>query len=198
MSDAYRLLAPWYSRLSRLVFGEKRKEANRYFFQQTPLGRVLILGGGDGTDYRGLEGSLRGAYWEKSEAMLRLARKNLEKADLAFHLGAFSGAEKFDLICLPFVLDSFLDEELDAMLKKIRSNLTEKGMVVFSDFFPPDTTWQRVLLCIMLLAHRILVAYRRKDLPDYTRFFEKNGWELVSEKTWGKGWIRAQCYQVKS
>lgn len=173
-------------------------EANRYFLRKSTLGRVLILGGGDGTDYLGLEEKLSGAYWEKSEAMLRLARKNLEKADLTFHLGGFSGGGKYDVICLPFLLDSFLEEEIDDFLKKIQSNLTEKGMVVFSDFFPPDSTWQKVLLRIMLLAHRFLVAYGRKDLPNYAWFFEKNGWVLVSEKTWSRGWIRTQRYQVKS
>lgn len=195
MKDPYRILAPFYSQISGWVFGDRRREANVHFLGKYPLDKVLIIGGGDGADYSGLEEQLTGDYWEKSPAMLRLAKRNLEKSGLQFHLGDFSGTEKYEIICLPFVLDSFLEEELEVFLVKISSHLRENGRVLFSDFFPPVRFGQKFLYRLMITFHRLLAGYRRKEVPNYSEFFEKTGWYREEEKTWANGWIRAQVYR---
>ncbi|GAB2478081.1 methyltransferase domain-containing protein [Algoriphagus taiwanensis] len=196
MKDAYRLLAPFYSQISGWVFGENRKEANRYFLEILPFDKVLMIGGGDGSDYQFLSKKLSGDYWERSQSMLALASRNLKETSLDFHLGHFSGNGKYDLICLPFVLDSFKDEELEVFLKKITVNLKENGRLVFSDFFPPVGFRQKVVHGLMIGFHRLFSDYRRKEIPEYSRFFEKAGWQLLEEKSWKGGWIKAQVYEL--
>lgn len=194
MKDAYGRIARYYSWLSNLVFGNLLKEANRAFLESSMEKSILIIGGGDGKSYVGLEENLLGEFWEKSPAMLKLAKKHLSGSKLRFHLGEFQSQRKADFIFLPFVLDTLSDEQLEKLLLQLRENLNPSGKVVFSDFFPPTTFLQITVLKLMILFFRLVTSHSRKDLPDYEYFFVKTGYQKMEEKCWKKGWIRAQVW----
>ncbi len=196
MKDAYRWLAPVYSGLSRLVFGNTLQEANQWFLVPGQEYFYVIIGGGDGESYRKWAEHLRGEFWEKSLAMLNLAKKNLAGSALKFRLGEFDPAEKADFILLPFVLDTLSDAEIEAWVNQLKGHLKPQGKVVLSDFFPPSNFLQKAVLSVMILFFRRIAAHSRKDLPDYEFFFEKAGYRKRDEKAWRKGRILAQVWTL--
>ncbi|RIW16240.1 hypothetical protein D0X99_07670 [Algoriphagus lacus] len=194
MKDAYGRIARYYSWLSNLVFGNVLKEANRAFLESIVEKSIMIIGGGDGKSYVGLEENLLGEFWEKSPAMLKLAKKHLSGSKLKFQLGEFQSKRKADFIFLPFVLDTLSDEQLEKLLLQLRENLNPSGKVVFSDFFPPTAFLQKTILRLMILFFRLVTSHSRMDLPDYESFFQKTGYRKVDEKSWENRWIRTQMW----
>ncbi len=194
MSDAYGFLATIYQPLSGLVFGKDLIAANSVFSALAQGKRSLIIGGGDGFAYRDWDESFGGEYWDSSAKMADLAKASLAKSRLAVNCGRWSGQGRFDVVFLPFVLDTFQDQEIEKILFQIRNCLKRDGKVVLSDFFSPQTLAQKTLQQAMLLGFRVLAGHPRSDLPDLAAFFDPTIWKLSEEKTWKKGWIRARVY----
>lgn len=195
-SDAYRWIAPFYSRLSKLVFGDRLKESKTIFLRDLSAKKILIIGGGDGSDYEEIQKEIQGEFWELSVSMLDQARENLEKSRFSFHLGKFKSDQKFDLICLPFVLDTMPDEELESFLCSFKKNLNPDGKVFMSDFFEQLSFRQKLLHQLMISFFRFVTGHRRNDLPDYELAFQKAGFKLSQEEKLMKGWLRAQLWEL--
>lgn len=195
MKDHYSLIASRYSDLAKFVFGTTLKESKLMFACDFPGKKLLFIGGGDGSDYMEIQEEIQGEFWELSQSMLDEARKNLQKSGLSFHLGNFDSDEKFDLICLPFVLDTLPDEELESLLFSLKKNLNSDGKVFLSDFFQPVSFRQKVLHWSMIQFFRLLTGHRRKDIPDYDLAFGKAGFILSKEKKLLKGWVKAQIWE---
>lgn len=200
MKDNYRWLAPVYTPLSRMVFGNQLHEAKTCFLSNIPNKKVLILGGGDGWDYRGFQENLTGKFVELSPSMLSKAEKNLKDSKLDFvpatvGMGPFDFKEKYDVILLPFVLDTFTDQDLELFFSKVKDSLNYGGEVILADFFPSQNWRQEVMIKTIISGFRMLARHVRQDLPDYEYFFKSIGMEKVEERIWRKGWIKAQIWR---
>ena len=196
MSDEYSYLAPIYQKLSQVVFGSHILNANRAFLGENLSQKLVIIGGGDGMAYQHFGASLAGWYFEKSAKMLELAQKKLKNSRLQFVHGEFPGEVEADCFFLPVVLDCLSDQEILKLLGKIRSCISEKGILVFSDFFPSKTRKQKLLLGLMISFFRLFTQHIRKDLPDYSALLQQSGFRFLEEKRWKKGWIRTQVYEL--
>jgi ubiquinone/menaquinone biosynthesis C-methylase UbiE len=196
VKDFYSFIAPFYSFLSKLVFGNDLNDLKIRFVSNLYQKKILIIGGGDGLDYREFQSDLEGEYWELSEAMLRKAKKNLAQSKLTFHLGDFRSNPKnqFDEIWLHFVLDTFLDEDLEQFLLEIKKVLKPHSKIYLADFFKPQSNVQRTIHSSMLVFFRVFTQHQRTDVPDYEEAFGKAGFQKVDEMKKRKGWIRAQLW----
>jgi ubiquinone/menaquinone biosynthesis C-methylase UbiE len=197
-TDAYRRIAPFYSALSRLVFGDQLKQSKTIFLEDISAKKILIIGGGDGSDYMEIQDKIQGEFWELSKSMLDQARNNLGKSGLSFHLGKFNSDRKFDMICLPFVLDTMQDEELHNFIFSLKKNLSSEGKVFLSDFFQPVNLRQKALNWFMIQFFRRVTGHRRNDIPNYGLAFENAGLKLLQEEKFLKGWVRAQIWELGS
>lgn len=195
MSDAYGFLASIYQPISQLVFGKDLIKANQAFLEIKANERVLIIGGGDGLAYRDFRVNLKGEFWDLSPKMSQLAKRNLLGSSLIFQTGAWPGFGKFDLVFLPFVLDTLTDREISQLLFQVSKCLTPGGKVIISEFYSPQTFPQRFIQQLMIFGFQILVNHPRKDLPNISENMKAVGFELCQEKFWRKGWIRAQVYE---
>jgi SAM-dependent methyltransferase len=194
MSDAYGFLAPIYQSLSRLVFGQDLLNANRVFMDLGRGKRSLIIGGGDGLAYRDWDRSFVGEYWDTSPAMAKIAKRNLGKSGIEVNCGSWPDKGEFDVVFLPFVLDTLPDPDIIELVHHIQKSLHPGGLIIISDFFPPGALVQKALQQLMITCFRIIAGHPRSDLPDLAAFFDSKIWRLVGEKTWRKGWIRARVY----
>lgn len=200
MKDRYSFIAPFYSSLARLVFGSSLQEVKIAFAEDLALKRILIIGGGDGLDYKGFAGQVRGEFWELSEGMLRKAKKNLSESKLEFHLGQFEAdsENKFDEVWLHFVLDTFTDLELEKFLFELKSVLNSESTLYLADFFEPHSWIQQVIQFIMMRFFWIFTEHPRIDLPEYEQFLKKSGFRKLEELKKRKGWIRAQLWKISA
>lgn len=198
MSDAYGCLSRLYQPLSKVVFGRDLMEANQAFVAENLGKKIHIIGGGDGTSYQVFGEKLQGVYWEKSLAMMQLARGNLKSSALEFRHGEFapSESEEMEVVILPFVLDTLRDEEIRALLRKIKRAIGPRGKLIVSDFYPADTFGQRILEKVMLWFFRWIAQHPRKDIPFLPYFLENEGFHLVEKRTWRKGWIFSAVYKL--
>lgn len=196
MKEFYSFIAPFYSSLAKLVFGNDLNDLKTRFVANLYQKKILIIGGGDGLDYREFQSDLSGEYWELSEAMLRKAKRNLEQSKLTFKLGDFKSnpEDQFDEIWLHFVLDTFPDVELERFLLEIKKTLKPDSKIYLADFFNPQSNVQQIIHSSMLVFFRLFTQHQRTDVPDYGVFFEKAGFGKLAEIKKRKGWIRAQIW----
>lgn len=198
MKDDYGFIAPFYNLLAKMIFGNKLLEAKNCFVSEVEDKKILIIGGGDGIDHRGISKNLTGQFWEHSQGMLDLAKENLLESDLSFHLGEFRRDEKilFDEVWLHFVLDTMRDEEIASLLGEIRKSLTLEGKIYLADFFAPKSINQKILQGSMITFFRLMANHKRANLPDYEEFLLTENWEKISEKQFVDGWVKAQVWSL--
>jgi ubiquinone/menaquinone biosynthesis C-methylase UbiE len=196
VKDRYSFIAPFYSSLAKLVFGDDLRYSKTFFIEELNQKRVLILGGGDGLDYGDFQAELAGEYWELSDAMLKKAKKNLSESKLEFHLGHFhpDPGNTFDEVWLHFVLDTFTDYELKKFLFELKSALKSESKLYLADFFEPRSWVQRVIQFMMMHFFRIFTAHPRVDLPKYEQLLKKTGFKKLEDLKKRKGWIRVQIW----
>lgn len=199
MKDRYSFIAPIYSLLVKLVFGTDLKKSKLVFVSKLRTKKLLIVGGGDGLDYRDFELNLNGEYWELSPLMLRKSNDCLRGSQLIFQLGQFNPdpPRKFDEIWLHFVLDTMSDAEIEAFLLTLKKVLKVNGRIYLCDFFPPQSYIQQILHWLMITFFRIATRHPRKDVPDYSTILKKQGFQQEKNFNWKKGWIRSQLWKVK-
>lgn len=195
MSDAYGFLAPIYQPIARLVFGLDLLNANRAFLDLGRKKRSLIIGGGDGLAYRDWDKNFVGEYWDTSPAMAKIAKRNLEKSGIEVNCESWPGKGEFDVVFLPFVLDTLPDPDITELVHHIQKSLNPGGLIIISDFFPPGTLVQKALQQLMITGFRIIARHQRSDLPDLAAFFDPKIWRLTSLQTWRKGWIQARVFE---
>lgn len=197
MKDHYSFLAPIYSSLANLVFGDELAKAKSCFVEDHSKKRVLVIGGGDGLDYREFGSHLSGEYWEISRSMLDKAKSNLAESSMSFHLGFFKGekGKLFDEVWLHFVLDTMSDEEIKALLVEVKKSLKPKAGIYLADFFSPQKLTQQLINFLMITFFRVVAAHKRKNLPDYERIFCECGFQKSQEKTFLTSWVKAQLWR---
>ncbi|WP_192348055.1 hypothetical protein [Algoriphagus sp. Y33] len=197
MKDHYSLLAPYYNSLTKLVFGNELKHAKSHFAENISNKKILIIGGGDGLDYRDFQDQLAGDYWEISGSMLNRAKVNLAESKLTFCLGYFQAKphKLYDEIWLHFVLDTMQDDEITVLLQEIKKSLTAEGRIHIADFFEPKNAYQRFLNKGMITFFRIAANHRRTGIPDYEQLLFAEHWQKSSEKEFVGGWVKAQLWQ---
>ncbi|MBN3521540.1 class I SAM-dependent methyltransferase [Algoriphagus lutimaris] len=198
MKDSYGFIAPFYNRLAKLVFGNQLAVAKRSFISRLGEKKVLIIGGGDGKDYQNYQENLLGDYWELSQSMLVLSKKNLHRSSLNFHLGNFRQKENhtFDEIWLHFVLDTMFDSEIMELLDQLKRSLNQEGRIFFVDFFQPTTLKNKMLQFFMISFFRMVAQHKRKNIPEYEELFKRCLWEKEKEQIFLKGWVKAQVWKI--
>jgi len=171
--------------------------AKTYFVDQLATKNILIIGGGDGKDYKPFQQDLHGEYWELSFAMLHLAQRHLVNSQLVFCLGECqpSVGKYFDEVWLHFVLDTMTDEEIASLMNQIRGSLNPGGRICLVDFFKPKSIRQQFANWCMISFFRLIVNHKRKNLPDYDQILMAKNWKKVAQKEFLGGWVKSQLWE---
>ncbi|WP_420384830.1 class I SAM-dependent methyltransferase [Roseivirga sp.] len=171
-------VAPFYDLLSRLIFGKALIKSQAHFLDSIPEGaRVLIVGGGTGRllSHKDLEKASDIDYLELSSAMLSQARQNCPKQlNVNFIEGDFfchSGS--YDVVIANFFLDCFNADHLKAAIAKLSQIVSSKGLLLVTDFMPPDRLKHKVLLRLMLLFFRLSAQLEAKELLNIPEAIEQ-------------------------
>jgi len=204
MTGNYDNVAPFYDKLSRLVFGKTIINAQKYLLTYIPANsNILIVGGGTGNILEEIThkhaAGLHITYVEISLNMLTLSRKRdvgdnqvqfihqpIQEVDLQ---------PVFDLVITPFLFDNFLPSTAEIVFNKVNAALKPGGCWLFADFqLNSKSTLHKWLLKSMYFFFRLLCKVETNRLYDIRPLF-KSLYEEVACKTFFKNFIRSVVYQ---
>jgi len=130
----YNFIAPLYDRLKKLVFGDQIDVAERTYYHRVKSGeKVLVVGGGTGTNLKFLSNSSHITYIDSSSKMIEIAREKRKNA-IQFTICdflEFESSEQFDWIICPFVLDVFTEEDLKDVILKLKVLIIVVKLILF-------------------------------------------------------------------
>lgn len=206
MGNNYDLIAPYYDRLSRLVFGQSQRQAQ--ISQLTVLkscSRILIAGGGTGWILEEINGlglkDLEIVYLEASAEMILLAVQR-ESGDLKIQFlqdsaELFKTDIRFDYILTGFLFDHFSNAIAERVFRQFDSMLKEGGYWLYADFegdMSKQKWWQTLMLGIMYNFFKIVSGVQEKKVPDLTIQFKNEGYQSVQTQYYFRGFILSLIY----
>lgn len=185
----FNLIAPFYDRLSSLVFGESLIKAQTYHLKEIgDKDRVLILGGGTGEILERMPPSGQIHFIEKSGEMLRRAKKRRTNERAHFIHEDFLNIEldkKYDVIICPFFLDCFSEHNLNMIIAKIRDRLYDDGILIVTDF--DKKSIHSFLLQSMLIFFKRVSNLETSQLLDLRSFLKENDSQEKEIQIYKKG-----------
>jgi len=195
-----------YDWLSRLVFGGKLTDAQRYLLTVLikPGMRVLVAGGGSGEIVEEIStlqpSGLIIDYAEASSVMLAKARKrNAGKNEVNYIHNRVEkiafGARKYDAILTPFLFDNFTDATARKVFSVMDAVLKPDGLWLYCDFRHTDNRRHKWLLKTMYAFFRICCNVEAAKLPDMDDCFLSYYYHPVMEATFMDGFILSAVYK---
>jgi ubiquinone/menaquinone biosynthesis C-methylase UbiE len=207
MLNNYDRIAPYYDRLSRLVFFKSQVNAQINQLKYLPEhAEILIVGGGTGWILEEIArvrtAGMKITYVEIAEKMINLA-KNRNRASNEVHF-YHSGIEdfqinpSFDVILTPFLFDNFMEERAAFVFDKLDRSLIEKGLWLMVDFNisgKRGVWWKHLLLKSMYTFFRLIRMVEAVDLVDMKPYFSRKPYQVLEERYYYNGFIKAVVYQ---
>jgi len=199
--NRFNWIAPYYDRLTRLVFGNAIREAHTCHLNLIPANSsVLVLGGGTGKwlcEFMKSNCNCRIWYVDSSSKMLEQAKENLGSEG---RIEFIHGTEKdipemqFDVLITHFYLDMFADHQLGALASRIK-NLFHKNSIWLASDFERSSFWHTSFLVVMYLIFRISNTINTRRLPNWNKvlssYFTQSG---DSTSLYGR-FIQCRVYQ---
>ncbi len=194
MNDFNRI-AGLYDFLARAVFGRGIERATlSQLGIISPNDSVLILGGGTGRILKKLPVTQRIVYLDKSEQMVRRAKKH-SRASIEFvneDFLSFSGDQEFSVIICPFFLDCFGKNSFSTVIDKVKGLLEPNGSLIVTDFQPGNKKW---LVWMMLAFFRIFAKIEARKLLDINQLVLSDGFKIEKEAFFHQKMIFSRVYR---
>ena len=200
-------VAPFYDRLSCMVFGRSiRRAQTLYLSAVVPGAKVLVLGGGTGWLLDELitrNPTCQVWYIEASAKMLEHSKNRIKGAVNAqvYILGTEDSIPKgvtFDAVITHFYLDLFPPDTCKKVICNIRSSMHTNGMWLVSDF-TNTTWWQNVMLSIMYKFFKVMgCGIQAVSLPGWKKLLEENGFLEVKYQSFYRRFIRSSLFHLRN
>jgi len=196
MKNDFNFIAPFYDCFAQIIFGDILLESQKWLISWLKRDtEVLIVGGGTGKSFEGMEKDFSITYLEKSGKMIHLAERRLSNTKVQFIREDFFQLEtdvKYDYIILPFFLDCFEEHHLNAAIEKCKILLKEEGKLLATDFDAKKTN--PILNLLMHLFFSIFSNLESKHLKDIHEHILKNGFLPERETFFRQGTIFSRVY----
>jgi spermidine synthase len=194
-----------------LTFGPALHRRRCEFLRQTTSGRaVLILGDGDGrftTEFLRCNKAASVDSVECSQSMSRLAAARIARLpggssrvrqiQQDIRTAPLSGT--YDLVITHFFLDCFTTEELEDLIPRITTHLRPGGGWLISEFKIPSPGLHRyvakLLIKALYLSFAMLTGLKTRQLPNYERVLQKNGYCRTDSRTGLAGMLVSEMWQ---
>jgi SAM-dependent methyltransferase len=196
----YDLLARYYDRLTKLIFGRSLHNAQLLYLNEIPPhSRVLVIGGGTGRwliDDVLRKADLQFTYIDISPEMVTLAKIHGAGLNVQFITGTpalLHGGEGFDAVILFCFLDLLDDGDLNDMIRKITTSLKQKGIMLVTDF-EKQAWWHALLLTAMYGFFFLLTGLKRISLPPWRQALVNHGYTELKHQTFYSRFIRTSVW----
>ena len=196
-SNNFNLIAPYYDRIARLVFGDGILESQKRLIDELEeAGELLILGGGTGQVLSAVPLGCSITYIEKSEKMLQIALRKAPALSIEFINRDFLEWETdktYDFLFCPFFLDCFNHSNLSYVLSKCKKLLKTDGRLLVADFDYSNTN--RLLNVLMHFFFKVFASLESNKLKNIDAEIQKKGFLLQKEDFFVRGMIFSRIYR---
>ena len=204
MPANFNAAAPYYDKLSKLVYGSALMDAQVYLLQHIKAGdKILIVGGGTGAILEKITEhfncGLTITYVEIAEKMMALSQQQNVGNNVVTFIN--TGIEdvpadgSYDVVITPFLLDNFTEETLSRMFVHIDAFLKSSGLWLTVSFQRTDKWWQRLLLHSMFIFFRLACNIEASRLPKINEQFTSQLYTLADERMFFKKFVLAAVYK---
>ncbi|MBI1222674.1 MAG: methyltransferase domain-containing protein [Bacteroidetes bacterium] len=197
----YNLLAPFYDWLGKAMFFGAIAKSQRRFLHDIPINaRILFIGGGTGFLLNDLLESARPEciyYVEKSSEMIRKSEEACTHQDnqkVHFIHGTQDDLpDEFscNVVLSFFFFDQFEAKELMEIFHLLDKKTSAEAWWLWSDFIPPETWWQRILMNTMLRFFQFTTELSTRRVFHVPEMFVQSGYLIEKEDFFYKGFIRS-------
>lgn len=201
----YDPIARYYDGISRLVFGNSIRRAQQFLLKAIRAeSEILIVGGGTGWILEDIaevhKQGLKITYVDQSANMIEISKgRYIGQNDVVFICQPIQTAKlkgKFDVVIIPFLFDNFSQLTINHIFQKIDLHLNVDGLWLFADFTSKtEKLWTKILLKLMYSFFGRLCNLETSTLPDFAGSFQNNNYQIISEASFYKGFIRSIIYQ---
>lgn len=207
MNNNYDKIANHYDTLSRLVFFKSQVNAQVNQLQYIPKNSsILIVGGGTGWILEEIAkiypSGLKLVYVEISGKMLALSQKrdckNNQVEFVNIGIEDFKTDVLFDVILTPFLFDNFAEERAAKVFWQLNSYLKGGGQWFLVDFSLNQNNgkwWKWLLLKSMYSFFKLLGIVEANQLINMHRYFLNMGYQIVEQRFYYRGFIKAMIYK---
>jgi SAM-dependent methyltransferase len=195
-----------------LTFGPALQRRRCEFLDQTASHRaVLILGDGDGrftAEFLRCNKTASVDSFECSESMSRLAAGRIARLhgsqsrvrQLGQDIRAAQLSGTYDLVITHFFLDCFTTEELEELVPPITAHLQPCGRWLISEFQIPSRGLSRyvakLVIKLLYLGFAVLTGLKPRELPDYRRVLQTNGYRRTDSRTGLAGMLVSEIWEL--
>jgi hypothetical protein len=195
----YDTIAPFYDRLKRLVFGSHLDRAESYYLDRIgPNAKVLILGGGSGSNLNLIDQEANITFVELSQVMIKKARAhrayNVRFINTDFL--QFENGEYSDWIICPFFLDVFAEEDLDRVIKRISSIASSQASIIVTDF-QSKKIWHSIFSFLMYVFFKLVTNMKPLQLLNIHKYLKNNFLRTKEESFFMSGFIFSRIYSIE-
>jgi tRNA (cmo5U34)-methyltransferase len=202
IATGFNRLAPFYTLLTRIVFGKVLRLAQEHFIASIyPGDHVLILGGGSGELLKALlkqQPRITIDYIDISEKMIQLARRKTKNpSTVNFIIGTEQDIpnQTYAVVITNFYLDLFSDNTLQRVIQKIKIHLSPGGQWLVTDFVAKKQ-WHKVMLWGMYRFFRIVASIEARSLPHWEHQFAQAGLTQRNTQDFFGHFIKSSCFRV--
>jgi ubiquinone/menaquinone biosynthesis C-methylase UbiE len=195
----YDTIAPFYDRLKRLIFGSQLDRAESYYLDRIgPNAKVLILGGGSGSNLNLIDQEANITFVELSQVMIKKARihraYNVRFVNTDFlH---FENGDYYDWIICPFFLDVFAEEDLDRVIKRVSSIASSQASIIVTDF-QSKKIWHRIFSFLMYVFFKLVTNMKPLQLLNIHKHLKNNFLRTKEESFFMSGFIFSRIYSIE-
>jgi len=199
LNDSYKYLAPFYSRIEKLVFGKTLQASREFGFELIKEeSRILIVGGGDGRVLKNLP-NCRVDYVESSKKMRKLARKIYTQAQINFIDSSIEEETlegTYNHIFFQYFFDQFNRSEIIEIMEYVSSNISNKTIIHLADFQSSNDKYSHsVLIKIMYRFFGFFTGLRTRHLEDFNELFRSLGFIELKRREWKNGLVFATMWE---
>jgi len=205
LKNKYNLIAPFYSLLSKLVFGNNLINIQLELIKTLPTqGKLLIIGGGNGKILPYIfshSSKLSIDYVEASSKMIEMAQSKAPSTqDISFiHSDKLAKSEfAYDAVYLAFFLDLFNSQKIQEWLKSIESICDPNFTLHVADFHLSPATkfnlYRRLQVKASILFFKIVAKHRTDKLQDIFKIIAQSNYKSLTMRTLKGGFYRSQVF----
>ena len=208
--EGFNRLSRNYQLLSSITFGSTILKSQFHYLSSVPTPTsILVIGGGTGELLVELMEQYPNSqidWCDYSIEMINKAKGKLSSNNshqvnfINEDILNFENLKQYELICSMFVLDCFIEDDLEILIKRLKIFSNKATYIIITDFNIPQKLIPKIIaklvVSFLYLVFNRFYHLRNQTLMDYEKEFKKYGFKSLESKSFINGIIKSTIYSL--